>query len=115
MTWAGLDGELNDVVKRLERPYNPEKNKAIDRELVQDGPGRFTLWVLRESKDTGRRIIVCYMIENEGPRRFLVKSVEEESGPFRYHCPVRMLNITPERNHSWRVKVRRYHGVLVTT
>lgn len=72
-----------------------------------------TLWAVHclESPDgepAGDACICCYLLQVHGDWGY--KPIDESCGPCYYTCPLKYLDMAPEKNPQWRQQVRDYHA-----
>lgn len=66
------------------------------------------LWTVEHLKRGDRKIIGCYLLRSND-REWGYKPLSEECGPFYYSCPLKFLDLVPERSAEWRANVRLFH------
>lgn len=64
------------------------------------------LWVLLETKDTGRKIIALFLLQQDRKHKgWGYKDMTEAMGPYYYGCPTEWFSEVPATNAEWRAKV----------
>jgi len=82
------------------------------RKTIANSVRGAVLWTVNQMSNstTGetRLFIGCDLLEKNG--EWGHKPMCEDDGPYYFSCPLKYLDMVPERNAEWRQKVREHHA-----
>lgn len=73
-----------------------------DHELLED-----VLWMVVEFDR--QKVIICCLLQ-QGGDGWGYKDMHESMHPYRYDCPLRLLEMAPVCSERWRAAVRAHHA-----
>jgi len=83
-----------------------------ERKVIAHALRGSVLWTVNQitHRETGASdvFIGCDLLRKDG-EWCGYKDMEESMGPHHYSCPMKFLDMAPERNPVWRERVREYH------
>jgi hypothetical protein len=106
----------DQLIRELTATEDTERSRieVIDHSLVGN-----VLWtvvrvtakqagVLGLAPGESATLIGCHLLESEG-REWGYKSLDEAEHPYYYSCPLRYLDMAPQRCATWRARVHAFH------
>ena len=116
MGWTFVRLTRDQLIRELTATEETERSRSevIDHTLVGN-----VLWTVARvtAKQVGvlglapgesATLIGCHLLESEG-REWGYKFLVEAEHPYYYSCPLRYLDMAPQRCATWRARVHAFH------
>jgi hypothetical protein len=111
MGWTFTQGATRtDIIREAIAMQENEYGKWTCLAHYCKGNTLWTVWeILIKAQNETQRYIQCDLMECQKGYGWGRKSLEESSHPYYYSCPLKYLDMAPEKNPEWRKLVREHH------